>query len=280
VKIAVVDGFEVVRTEGELDEPFQAGSVSKPVAAFTALRLVDSGALELDKDVNDRLVSWQVPDGDGVTLRRLLTHTAGVGVPFYPGYEPDATLPSLLQVLEAVRVEAPLGEFRYSGGGYMIVQLLLEDVTGEPFAELARELVFEPLGMSRSTFEQRVGSARRYAEQAAAGLWTTAADLGRFVGALQRDAQPMWTPQVELPLEGEWREVAQLGLRPPERFGLGLFLQDGWFGHFGSAFDSVSAIYGSTEGGSGVVVAASDAVPVIEAVLAAAAERGWEGLRV
>src|SRR5262249_30563819 len=119
-----------------------------------------------------------------------------------------------------------------------------------------------------------------YAEQAAAGLRTTAADLARFVAAVQRDARPMWTPQLELPTEGEWTELAQFGLRPPAAFGIGFFLQDGWFSHFGSAFGACSGLYGSTEGGKAVVAASSDAVPVIEAVLAAADERDWEGLRV
>ena len=278
MNLAVLDGFEVVRTEGDPGAPFQAGSVSKPVAAYLALRLVDSGALELDQEVNERLVSWQLPDGGGVTLRALLTHTAGLGVPFFPGYDGEGDLPTLVQVLDPVRVETPPGEFRYSGGGYVLVQLLLEDITGTSFADLARELVFEPLGMTGSTFEQTVGPWHRYPEQAAAGLWTTASDLARFVTVLQRDAQPMWAKQVELPPDGEWGELTDLGLRRPDRFGLGLFLQDDWFSHFGAAFGCYSGLYGSTEGGSGIVVASSDAVPVIEAVLAAAVERGWTGL--
>jgi CubicO group peptidase (beta-lactamase class C family) len=132
--------------------------------------------------------------------------------------------------------------------------------------------------MTRSTFEQPVGAWHRYPEQAAAGLWTTATDLARFVTVLQRDARSMWMPQIELPADGEWGELADLGLRPPDRFGLGLFLQDGWFSHFGSAFGWFSGLYGSTEDGRGIVAASSEALPVIEAVLAAGVERGWTGL--
>ena len=289
MNLTVVDEFEVVRAEGP-NEPFQAGSVSKPVAAYAALRLVDSGALDLDQDVNEQLVSWQLPEGDRVTLRRLLSHTAGLGVPFFPGYEPGTDVPTLVQVLDGappavtdpVCVEHPPGEgFRYSGGGYALVQLLIEDVTGRSLAEAARTLVFGPLGMSRSTFEQRDGAWHRYPEQAAAGLWTTAADLARFVGAVQREGAAMCEPQVELPAEGEWRTLADLGLRPPERFGLGLFLSDGWFGHFGNTYDFFSALYGSEEGGRGLVLATrGGATPEFFADLVGVVdERGWSGLR-
>lgn len=196
---------------------FQAGSVSKPVAALCALRLVAAGELSLDDDVNDRLTSWRVPPtGDWqprVTLRRLLSHTAGLTVHGFPGYPIDEPAPALVDVLEGrgntapVRVRSLPGlQFSYSGGGYCVLQQLLVDVAGEPFPELARRLVFEPLGMEDSTYEQPLPEERWpdaatghrtagrpvdgrwhvYPEMAAAGLWTTAADLGRFVLAVQR----------------------------------------------------------------------------------------------
>jgi CubicO group peptidase (beta-lactamase class C family) len=289
VNLAVAEEFELVRVEGDADAQFQAGSVSKPVAYYTALRLVESGELELDQNVNERLVSWQLPDGDGVTLRRLLTHTAGLGVPFFPGYEAGAELPTLVQVLDGappaitdpVRVDVPPGAgFRYSGGGYALVQLLLEDVTATPFAELARELVFVPLGMTNSTFDQRGGRWHRYPEQAAAGVWTTAVDLATFVAALQRDAESMWTPQGELPPEGEWNAVAELGLVVPREFGLSLLLVDGWFGHLGGAYGFFSAFFGSTQGGRAIVawVPSGPTPEFFAAVVSAADERGWKGL--
>lgn len=287
MNLAVVDGFDLVRADAP-DVQFQAGSVSKPVAAFTALRLGEAGEVDLDEGVNGRLVSWRLADGEGVTLRRLLTHTAGLGVPFCPGYEEGAELPTLVQVLDgappavtdSVRVETPPGSgFRYSGGGYALVQLLLEDVTGKPLAELARELVFEPLGMTDSTFEQRAG--HRYPEQAAAGLWTTSADLARFVSAVQRDGASMLTPRVELPPEGDWTALGQLGMQIPTEFGLGLFLQDGWFGHLGGAADFFSAFYGSSEGGNAIVAwTPGGATPdFFFELLAVADEYGWKGLR-
>jgi len=231
VQIAVIEGGEVAWTAGygELERGsgrcvdersrFQAASISKPVTALAVLRLVDRGALSLDQPVNERLRSWRVPENEftvarPVTLRALLSHTAGTTVSGFPGYASGVELPSLRQILEgeppantpAVRVDSPVGgRFRYSGGGTTIVQLLLTEVVGQPFPELMRDLVLAPLGMRDSTFAQPLPSGLRasaatahergapvsggwntYPEMAAAGLWTTAEDLGRFVIGLQQ----------------------------------------------------------------------------------------------
>src|SRR5438093_6393650 len=125
---------------------FQAGSVSKPVSAVGALRLVDAGKLSLDEDVNTELKSWRVPDNEfttteRVTLRRLLSHTAGLTVPGFPGYELTERMPSVPEVIDGrgntapVRVDAVPGSiWRYSGGGYVVMQQLVEDVSGNDFA--------------------------------------------------------------------------------------------------------------------------------------------------
>jgi CubicO group peptidase (beta-lactamase class C family) len=199
---------------------FQAGSVSKPVTALAALRLVDRGLLDLDEDVNVKLKSWKVPENEftakqKVTLRLLLSHGAGITVPSFWGYGTTDKVPTVLQVLEGVppvttapvRVDmVPGTKWRYAGGGYLIIQQLLTDVTGLPFPELMRQEVLAPLGMTNSTFEQPLppalmpfaatghrpdgtiepGKWRTYPEMAAAGLWTTAADLTRVVMALQQ----------------------------------------------------------------------------------------------
>jgi CubicO group peptidase (beta-lactamase class C family) len=193
---------------------FQAASASKAVTALAALRLVQRGTLDLDEDVNRKLISWKVPDNQftknqKVTLRRLLSHTAGVTVGGFAGYIADEPLPTIVQVLngqkpannDAVRVDREPGkEFRYSGGGYVVVQLLLMDVTAKSFPELVNDLVFKPLGMNHSGFEQPLPknlwpkAARPYdgsgelvqggwridPEMAPAGLWTTPSDLARF----------------------------------------------------------------------------------------------------
>jgi CubicO group peptidase (beta-lactamase class C family) len=199
---------------------FQAASISKPVAAVGALRLVQQGRLSLDEDVNTRLRSWQVPDApftatEKVTLRRLLSHSAGTTVHGFPGYAAGAAVPTVVQVLNGeapantrpVRVDTvPGSRWRYSGGGLTIAQLLMTDVTGRPFAELMHEQVLDPAGMRHSTYAQplpadRAGRAatahggngqpiagkhHTYPEQAAAGLWTTPSDLTRLAIELQR----------------------------------------------------------------------------------------------
>ena len=199
---------------------FQAASMSKPLAALLALVLADEGAVSIDADVNESLRSWKVPANEftakqPVTLRGLLSHTAGVTVHGFPGYAPGTEIPTPVQVLEAepptntapIRVDTEPGTlWRYSGGGYTIAQQMLEDVTGVPYATLLQQRVLEPLGMSSSTSEQPLparlheraatayrsnGSAVRgrfhtYPEMAAAGLWTTPSDYARFALAIQR----------------------------------------------------------------------------------------------
>ena len=197
---------------------FQAGSISKPVAALGALQLVEKGVLGLDEDVNTKLKSWKVPDNEfttteRVTLRRLLSHTAGLTVHGFPGYATDATVPSVPAVLDgqgntaAVRVNVVPGTiWRYSGGGYTVMQQLVTDVTGKPFPEYMRDNVLRPLGMTSSSYEQPLPAdmARRtaaghrvdrstvrgrwhvYPEMAAAGLWTTPTDLARYAIGVQQ----------------------------------------------------------------------------------------------
>lgn len=198
---------------------FQAGSISKPVAAIAAMRLVQDGKLSLDEDVNQKLVSWHVPENEftkeqKVTLRRLLTHSAGLTVHGFPGYAADAPVPTLVQVLDgvkpantdAVRVDTVPGKlWRYSGGGYTIMQQLLIDASKKPFPELMGQTVLSRLGLKHSTYEQPLpasfaakaatahnngvpikGRWHTYPEMAAAGLWTTPTDLALIAIELQK----------------------------------------------------------------------------------------------
>lgn len=216
-------GFGVTRVGGPpvtARTLFQAASISKPVTALAVLRLVQAGKLDLDADVNGYLKSWKVPantftEQHPVTLRELLTHSGGVTVHGFAGYASESPVPTLLQVLDgtppanstAIRVDTTPGtEWRYSGGGYVIVQQLLEDVTGLPFAKLMRDTVLVPIGMTESTFDQPLPAPRMvdvalayrpsgrpvkggphvYPERAAAGLWTTPSDLARYALEVQR----------------------------------------------------------------------------------------------
>lgn len=199
---------------------FQAASISKPVTALAALSLVQRGTLHLDDDVNASLESWRVPDNAftkqrKVTLRQLLSHSAGFNVEDVGSYAAGESLPSLLHTLDGrppahsdpIRVETVPGtQFRYSGGGYSVIQQLLIDVTRKPFPELMRDLVLDRSGMTSSTFQQPIPSGMEsiaatghdangdpiegrwytFPQAAAAGLWTTPSDLARFAVELQR----------------------------------------------------------------------------------------------
>jgi CubicO group peptidase (beta-lactamase class C family) len=290
--VAVIAGRRIAWTQSRGCQPgtvFQAGSISKPVAALVALRL----GLGLDDAVNNYLTSWSVPGGRRVTLRQLLGHTAEAGVAFCPGYRQDATVPALVQVLDGLppTVGTGPGRFRYSGGGYAIVQQVVADVTGSPFASVARELVLEPLGMTSSTFGQAPPGIparpdwRIYPEAAAAGLWTTPEDLARFVCALQAGtdgAEPMLTPHARLPFRGEWRLLPLLGVRPPDSGGLGMFLHGtDRFSHAGGAGGFLSVLTGSLADGSGaVVMTAENSVPFPFQLLRAVSDgHGWTGFK-
>ncbi len=223
-KLAWAKGYGVIEAGGTTavtaDTLFQAASISKPVAALAALALVEQGKLSLDENVNAKLKSWQVPDNEftkeqKVTLRRLLSHNAGLTVHGFRGYASDEAVPSVVQILNGekpansapIRVDIlPGSRWRYAGGGYTVMQQLMLDVTGKPFAQLLRELVLDKLGMKQSTYDQPLpetmaskaasghratgamvkGKWHTYPEMAAAGLWTTPSDLARFAIELQQ----------------------------------------------------------------------------------------------
>jgi len=242
-ELAWAKGFGVAEAGGEKpvtsETIFQAASISKPVTVMVALHLVEDGLLDLDANVNDRLRSWKIPESkytqrradkehpaggarpadwarraDGVcppvTLRGLLSHSAGLNIRGYRGYIEGRQLPTLQQILNGeppanskpVRVtQAPGKAYKYASGGYMVVQQVIEDVTGRPLAALAKEFIFDKLGMVNSTFDSRLpeaylpqaatahnrtgapvpGKWHTYPEQAAASLWTTPSDLARLI---------------------------------------------------------------------------------------------------
>jgi CubicO group peptidase (beta-lactamase class C family) len=215
-------GVRDVQTGAPVDAStlFQAASVSKPVSAVGMFRLAEMGKLSLDDDVNLQLKGWKLPENEftrteKVTLRRVVTHMAGLtGHGFY-GYAPGAPIPTLAQILDGappansppVRVDAvPVTIERYSGGGFVLMQLLMEERSGRPFAGLMDDLVLQRAGMRDSSFAQPLPVSMRgrataghaadgtrekggdnvYPEQAAAGLWTTPSDLARFMLAVGR----------------------------------------------------------------------------------------------
>ena len=198
---------------------FQAASISKPVAALAALALVEEGKIGLDEDVNGYLEGWQVEENqftsdEKVTLRRILSHSAGLTVHGFGGYADGEDVPELVQILNGEEPAnsdriypdtVPGSQYSYSGGGYTIMQKMLCDVTGESFPDLMEERVLSRIGMNMSTYQQPLPEERwenaacgyratgamvegrwhTYPEMAAAGLWTTPTDLLKYVMEVQ-----------------------------------------------------------------------------------------------
>jgi CubicO group peptidase (beta-lactamase class C family) len=291
VSIAVISGGKVEWARGygvtavggkpvDSETLFQAGSISKPVTALTALRLVDEGKLSLDEDVNLKLRSWKVPENEftktqKVTLRRLLNHSAGFAH-YFTGYTAGEPLPSLLEILDGkkpansapIRVEIiPGTQFNYTGSGYVVVQQLVMDVTGKSFPKLVQEKVLGPLGMVHSTFQQPLpasleadaaagynsdgtmveGRWHTYPEMAATGLWSTPSDLARVVLELQNGGhilKPASQREMLTKLLGD--------------FGLGIALEENAgrksFSHIGGNAGFKCYLFGYLDGGDGVVI--------------------------
>ncbi len=256
-KIAYARGYGVTAPGGKdpvtPETVFLAGSVSKSVAAMGALKLVEEGKLSLDGDVNDKLTTWKVPENQftaqqKVTIGRIVSHTAGLTVHGFAGYDRSSSVPTLPQILDGaspansppVRVDTfPGARWKYSGGGYTIMQLLMEDVTGQPFARWMQANVLEPFGMSSSTFDNPLpramwsraaagtypgstpvpGGWHVYPEMAAAGLWTTASDLARFAIGVEQSFAGTKNPVIS-------QEMTQRMLRNVmNNDGLGVFLE-------------------------------------------------------
>ena len=296
------------------DTVFQAASVSKPVTAVAALRLVQDGRLTLDEDVNRRLSSWQLPRSPHtharpVTLRALLSHSAGISVHGFGGYASNASLPSSREILDGrgaannrpIRCEAAPGQrSSYSGGGYVIVQQLISDVTGQPFADVMEGLLLAPLGMTHSTFDQPLPSAfqghaaaghtadgtevpgrwHNYPELAAAGLWTTPTDLARVLVEIENAAGGRQSRLLGQALATQML-THQL---PVGNAGLGVFVTGGGrstrFEHNGVNVGYRSLIIGQAYTGHGLVVMSNgDNGAKLNAEIARAieAEYGWGG---
>jgi CubicO group peptidase (beta-lactamase class C family) len=309
VTVAVWRDGKVVSVRGygvPPDALFQAGSISKTLTAVAVLRTLERESVPLDTDVNALLRTWKLDEGPyagKITIERILSHTAGLNVPGFPGYEPGDPRPASLReelqggrfaLTQPLRVETEPGKRpRYSGGGYALLQQMLVDVHRRPFADVMQREVLGPAGMHASTFAQplpRALLARAtagltedreriprggwiYPEQAAAGLWTTARDLARFVIALQTDRL--------LPHETTQRMLAAAPATN-NRLGLGVFLlrNGNYFAHAGGNAGYYALFVASRTRADGVAILtnselASDLAD--EIARGVAKKYGWEG---
>lgn len=196
---------------------FQAASLSKPVTALAALRLADAGIVDLEGDVNEQLQSWRLPFAANVRpqpimVSQLLSHTAGVSVQDFPGFKRHERRPTLRAILDGapeaktprIEVSEEPGPPRYSGGGYMVIEQLIEDLSRDSFIAHMKRSVLDAIGMRSSSFESiplphlanDVASGHSwhgrlrdedwlvYPQHAASSLWSTATDLALFLEAL------------------------------------------------------------------------------------------------
>lgn len=290
---------------------FQAGSISKPVAAYGALTMLPSGLLSLDQPVNNYLRTWKIPDNQftekkPVTLEHLVSHTGGLTVHGFLGYNIFEEIPNLVQVLDgskpanspAIRVDKLPGEsFRYSGGGYCVMQQLMIDQAGKSFPDILQLRVLNPLQMNHSTYEQPLpsdkielaatgylpdgsmtkGKRHTYPEMAAAGLWTTAEDLAKFAIDIQLSVVAKRNEVLSTQM------VNQM-LTPviDDFIGLGIFIDNKggeiYFGHGGWDEGFSSEMTAHKDRGYGVVILTNSNHPdfIAELIRSVAQVYNWE----
>ncbi len=324
LSVAVFENYELVWAKSygvkesgkpdpvRLDTLFQAASISKPVTALAVLHYVEAGKFSLDENINGKLLSWQVPENQftkdqKVTLRQLLSHSAGTTVHGFPGYAVNEPIPALVQILngeqpantDAVRVDmVPGTKFRYSGGGTTIVQLLLMDQIKKPFPQIMDETVIRPLALLRSSYEQPLPPPRAalaasghradgkmiegrwhiYPEIAAAGLWTTPSDLARVAIEVAKSKSGKSNKILS---QAMTRQMLTVQAEP---LGLGWFLnpKSDEFGHTGGNEGFQSYLVAFADSGNGVAIMANsdNGFMVLDRLAQAVAkEYGWTAFR-
>ncbi len=284
----------------------QAASLSKPMTAVAIMRMVQEGELSLDEDVSEYIDGWEAKRGKQhvrLTLRDLLSHSAGINVHGFGGYDRSKReLPSTLDILNGkgnsakVRVElTPRAQVKYSGGGFVVAQAAVEGEVQAPFAAAMREWLIEPFGLSHSTFEQPIapvhagfaaggvarggvpvpGGSHVYPEAAAAGLWTTPTDLLTVAAGLLRAYQGAPAPISQAMVRQMLTPVRQ-----GERAGIGWFMNPTTDGvtevqHTGLNEGFTSMIVWRTDGMGAAVMVNGEGGLVGTLIEAIGQEYGW-----
>lgn len=324
LSIAVVKNHQIVWAKGYgwADEKtklpvttstlFEPGSISKSLNAIGVLKLVQDGKLNLNRDINEYLTSWQFPydslsNGVKITLSHLLSHTAGVSVYGFPGYDQKSKIPTIPEILDGkapantppVRsVSEPGLGFQYSGGGTIISQLIITDVSQKSYDRFMHQNVLKPMGMTHSFYTQPPAKGKMkniatgysadgievenkfyiYPEQAAAGLWTTPTDLAKYLIEIQlaylgKSAKVLNQDMIRLHLTPYIDNSAALGTFIQERDGVKYFFHDAGNKGFRGLY------FASVEGGDGLVVFVNseDGNIIIELLNSVASVYGWKG---
>ena len=301
MSVAVINDFKIewAKAYGVADKSkgnpvttetlFQCASIGKVITTMAALKLVRDGKVGLDENINNKLTSWRIEENEftvkeKVTLRRLLTHTAGLLDDYgFEGYKPIDKIPTLLQILnnqppsnakKIIRPGAiPAATVKYSGGGFLVIQQMIEDITRQSFKDYVTQNIFTKLEMTNSTYDffpdvvgnksiarghYRNGNIDKryqylvYPELAAAGFWTTAVDLAKLVIEIQKEYKGV----SELILN---QQLCKEMLTPQKDFrGLGVHLVGAAraeaFWHAGNNAGYVGLFYGLVDSGKGAVV--------------------------
>ena len=306
ISIAVIRNYKVEWARGygfaDVEEKrpvttqtlFQAASISKSLNAVGVLKLVEQNKLSLDEDINKYLKSWHPSADSGkITIANLLSHTAGLTVHGFGGYDVKDSLPTVQQILQGKKPAnspevkpafASGTRFQYSGGGTTISQLILTEQTGRAYDQYQQKEVLDPMGMTGSFYTQPAPASKKdllatayyangnpvggkyhiYPEMGAAGLWTNPVDLSKYI------------IETQLAYEGKSSKVlsqtmTKKRLTPyiDKSAALGVFIMDNkWFNHNGGNEGFRCVYYGSLEGGNGMVIMVnSDNFEVISEVM-------------
>ncbi|PIF45390.1 CubicO group peptidase (beta-lactamase class C family) [Chryseobacterium sp. 52] len=313
VSIAVIKNFKVIwskaygfadvesKTPATTQTLFQAGSMSKPMSAYAALAEVEAGKIDPDADVNAYLKSWKIPENaftekKKVSLKNIVSHTAGLTVSGFFGYEAGKPIPTLVQLLSgqspsnspAVFVDKlPGTSYRYGGGGYCVMQQMLIDIEGKDFVTIMNEKILLPLNMKKSTFIQPLpeaqsqwaatayradgtkvqGKYHTYPEMAPAGLWTTAEDYAKFV----IDIQNTLSNKSHIVISQKMAEEFTTPFIDPF-MGLGIFLENKngqvYFSHGGDNDGFSNKFVGNKTSGDGIVIMTNtNKIPFIQELI-------------
>jgi CubicO group peptidase (beta-lactamase class C family) len=325
LSVAVIDNYQIVWAKGygyadkkegrkvTANTMFEPGSISKSLNAVGILHLAQQGKLDLYQDINQYLGNWKFPydtvsHGKKITTAQLLSHTAGLGVHGFPGYHRDSAIASVTDILdgrapsntEAVRSVAEPGTGpRYSGGGTLITQQMLTDLTKQPYEQYMYEHVLRPLGMTNSSYNQPPAVSQRknlatgyksngnevqgkyfvYPEKAAAGLWTTPTDICKYIVEMQQAYQGKSSKVLN-------QEMVKLHVTPYKNdVAMGTFLQnrngEKYFVHSASNEGFMGYFLAGLTNGKGVAlfVNSEDGYVLLELLNSIAVVYNWEGFR-